>query len=344
MFAHPSTTSSTFSSVYAWSSGTPGFTAGPPPCILSARTVATSTAQCGTSPDARHLMPKNFSMPMSAPKPASVTTKPSGPASLSATSSATMDELPWAMFANGPACTSTGVPSTVCISVGISASRISTVSAPPTPRSSAVTGAPARELPMTMRPSRRRMSARSVDSASTAMISLATVMSKPVRRSRPFSDAACPTVISRKKRSHVSTTRRQVIVSGSMSSRTSARTSSSVSSSMPLAPSPSRSMRPRMMGDTLYEPSLFLGHRRRRSAASLCVDSWNMRVSIWAASRLLAAVIAWMSPVKCRLNTSIGTTCAYPPPAAPPLMPNVGPWLGCRMQVKTRLPRCAPSA
>ena len=40
-------------------------------------------------------------------------------------------------------------------------------------------------------------------------------------------------------------------------------------------------------------------------------------------------VIAWMSPVKCKLNSSIGITCEYPPPAAPPLIPNVGPCEGC---------------
>ena len=45
-----------------------------PPCILSARMVATITAALGFSPVLRHLMSKNFSAPRSAPKPASVTT------------------------------------------------------------------------------------------------------------------------------------------------------------------------------------------------------------------------------------------------------------------------------
>ena len=45
-----------------------------PPCILSARTVATTTTASGSSPALRHLMSKNFSAPRSAPKPASVTT------------------------------------------------------------------------------------------------------------------------------------------------------------------------------------------------------------------------------------------------------------------------------
>lgn len=48
----------------------PATTGGPPPCILSARTVATMTTALGASPLARHLMLKNFSIPMSAPKPA----------------------------------------------------------------------------------------------------------------------------------------------------------------------------------------------------------------------------------------------------------------------------------
>ena len=73
----------------------------------------------------------------------SVTTKPSLPTSLSPILSAMMDELPGAMLAKGPACTSTGVSSRVCIRVGSMASFISTARAPPTPRSSAVTGAPA---------------------------------------------------------------------------------------------------------------------------------------------------------------------------------------------------------
>ncbi len=38
--------------------------------------------------------------------------------------------------------------------------------------------------------------------------------------------------------------------------------------------------------------------------------------------------------------SSIGSTWLQPPPAAPPLMPKTGPWLGCRMQVMTFLPMC----
>ena len=81
------------------------------------------------------------------------------------------------MLANGPACTKTGVPSSVCIRFGLMASFISTVMAPATPRSSAVTGLTALLVPITMRPMRSRMSARSVVRARIAMISLATVIS-----------------------------------------------------------------------------------------------------------------------------------------------------------------------
>ena len=57
-----------------------------------------------------------------------------------------------------------------------------------------------------------------------------------------------------------------------------------------------------------------------------------------AARRLFAAPMAWKSPVKCRLMSSIGTTWAYPPPAAPPLMPNTGPSDGSRSATTTFLP------
>ena len=56
--------------------------------------------------------------------------------------SATTDELPCAMLPNGPACTRTGVFSSVCIRLGFSASRMITAMAPAPPISSAVTGVP----------------------------------------------------------------------------------------------------------------------------------------------------------------------------------------------------------
>ena len=57
-----------------------------------------------------------------------------------------------------------------------------------------------------------------------------------------------------------------------------------------------------------------------------------------AESRLFAAVIACRSPVKWRFRSSIGTTCAYPPPAAPPLTPNTGPSDASRSASTGRLP------
>ncbi len=48
-------------------------------------------------------------------------------------------------------------------------------------------------------------------------------------------------------------------------------------------------------------------------------------MSIKLANKLLAAVIAWISPVKCKLISSIGAICTFPPPVAPPLIPNTGP-------------------
>mmetsp|Transcript_14050 Transcript_14050/g.41869 ORF Transcript_14050/g.41869 Transcript_14050/m.41869 type:complete len:268 (-) Transcript_14050:1060-1863(-) len=265
-------------------------------------------------------MSKHFSPPMSAPKPASVTTKPSGPTNLRAALSATTELLPCAMFAKGPACTSTGVPSTVCMSVGIKASRMSTVTAPPTPRSSTETNAPAwgpsaLERPTTMRPRRFRRSSMSAASARTAMISEATAMSKPVSRVRPFSVGARPTSTPRRKRSHVSRTRFQVMVPGSTSSRakrtrSASERSSASSSAGPVTPRRSSRARcegasGRFTGDAL---SLLGGTSRSKRAASFCVDSWKTRASSAAATRLFAATIAWMSPVMCRLNSSMGTT------------------------------------
>lgn len=58
----------------------------------------------------------------------------------------------------------------------------------------------------------------------------------------------------------------------------------------------------------VYVPCLFAGQSLLKSASSFWVDSWNIRASIAAARRLLAAVIAWISPVRWRLNSSMGIT------------------------------------
>ena len=57
-----------------------------------------------------------------------------------------------------------------------------------------------------------------------------------------------------------------------------------------------------------------------------------------ADNRLWAELMACKSPVKCKLMSSIGSTCAYPPPAAPPLMLNTGPNEGSRIATIARLP------
>ena len=105
---------------------------------------------------------------------------------------------------------------------------------------------------------RLRMSMRPSASARIAISSLATAMSKPVRRGTPFSSPPRPMRMSRIARSLMSTTRRHETRSGS-------------------------------------KPKRFL----RRIDASTC-----------AAIRLCAACTAWMSPVRWRLNSSIGIDLA----------------------------------
>mmetsp|Transcript_71767 Transcript_71767/g.226743 ORF Transcript_71767/g.226743 Transcript_71767/m.226743 type:complete len:213 (-) Transcript_71767:643-1281(-) len=210
------------------------------------------------------------------------------------------------MLAKGPACTSTGVSSRVCMRVGWMASFMSTVSAPPMPRSSASMGSPALEMPTTMRPRRSRMSRSEVVRASTAMISDATVMSKPVSRVMPFSVAFCPMVILRRKRSLVSSPRRHRI--SPKSRRANLPFSSSVRSSGSVLSIPSLARRFIITGAKWRLPALSGGQRRLKRAASLWVFSWKLRASMAAARRLLEAVMAWMSPVMWRLNSSIGMT------------------------------------
>ena len=117
------------------------------------------------------------------------------------------------------------------MSVGRIASFMSTAKAPVMPMSSAVTASFDFEAATTIFPSRSRMSARSLDKAKIAMISLATVISNPVSLIRPFSDGPWPTVIFRNMRSLTSTTRRHVMVSGSISSLENRLLSSSLKAS-----------------------------------------------------------------------------------------------------------------
>ena len=98
------------------------------------------------------------------------------------------------------------------------ASFMRTVKAPPIPKSSAVIGSPDLLEATTMLPSLilvnalgppylSRMSFKSVARARTAIHSLATAMSNPVSRMKPFSVGDSPTVIVLKKRSLTSRTR-----------------------------------------------------------------------------------------------------------------------------------------
>ncbi len=50
-------------------------------------------------------------------------------------------------------------------------------------------------------------------------------------------------------------------------------------------------------------------HAMRRTSKPSSLP-WLMWLSIIAASRLLASAMALKSPVKCRLMSSMGTTCA----------------------------------
>lgn len=61
------------SSTYSLGSDTPAVIFGPPPWSFKALIVATITAAFGVKPEYLHLISQNFSKPISAPKPASVT-------------------------------------------------------------------------------------------------------------------------------------------------------------------------------------------------------------------------------------------------------------------------------
>ena len=112
---------------------------GLPPWCFSAFTVATRTTALGVRWPTRQTMSMNFSIPMSAPNPDSVTT--TSP-SFSAMRSATSELLPWAMFAKGPQWTNAGCPSSVCTRFGLIVSLRRTVIAPAAFSCSAVTGSP----------------------------------------------------------------------------------------------------------------------------------------------------------------------------------------------------------
>ena len=100
----------------------------------------------------------------------------------------------------------------------------------------------------------------------------------------------------------------------------------------PSSPSP-RAMRRRTR-------SSMSRHRRHVIVAGSIPSSlpWTRCASIADASRLFAAAIAWRSPVKWRLMSSRGTTCASPAPVPPPFAPRVGPTEGSRRQTSAFSP------
>mmetsp|Transcript_59553 Transcript_59553/g.159574 ORF Transcript_59553/g.159574 Transcript_59553/m.159574 type:complete len:228 (-) Transcript_59553:672-1355(-) len=227
-------------------------------------------------------MLKNFSPPMSAPKPASVRTKPSLPTSLRPILSAIIEEFPWAMFAKGPACTRAGVPSTVWKVLGWSASIISTVSAPVMPKSSAVRGSPFFEKQQIILPRRARRSFKSVARARIAMISELTVIAKEDSRLNCLSSlfenslGLRPISTFRKYLSLQSVTRRHVMVSGSMSNTQKRWISSGVRrfGSCFLWANPSFSSLAYMDGSKLRFPALSAGHSLLKMPSALDEFSW----------------------------------------------------------------------
>ncbi len=92
----------------------------------------------------------------------------------------------------------------------------------------------------------------------------------------------------------------------------------------------------------------FMSMTRRKDTRRGSIPSslpWKMWLSMSAHRALFALVTAWKSPVKCRLMSSMGSTCERPPPVAPPFMPRIGPRLGSRRATIVRFPaRASESA
>src|SRR5206468_3421754 len=153
-----------------------------PPCIFSARSVATMIAASGLSPANRHLMSKNFSAPRSAPNPPSVSTMS---ASARPSLVATSELQPCAMLPNGPQCTRAGPPSSVWTRFGLIASLSSSVMAPCALRSLARTALLSPRSATIMRARRVSRSCSPVARARIAMISEPGMMTYRPSRARP---------------------------------------------------------------------------------------------------------------------------------------------------------------
>ena len=82
--------------------------------------------------------------------------------------------------------------------------------------------------------------------------------------------------------------------------------------------------------------SIALDHKIR--SASICKGLPRYKeLSIIAAIKLIEEVNACISPVKCKLISSLGSIVAFPPPVAPPLIPKTGPKEG---SLKTNIAFC----
>jgi len=125
-----------------------------------------------------------------------------------------------------------------------------------------------------------------------AISSDATVMSYPVMRVLPFSSGPKPIWILRRKRSLMSMTRFQVIVSGSISSIAKRARSSGVRSPGSVFSIPNFLSRRSMVGAKVRLPVLSGGQSRSNMTWGSMPPSCSMRASMAAAMRSWAAVIA----------------------------------------------------
>lgn len=162
-----------------------------------------------------------------------------------------------------------------CTRVGLSASLSSTIIAPAMHKSSHVMGlgGSSFDIPTTMRPILSRASFISLHSASTAISSDATDMSYCVSRVCPFSVGDWPTVILRKKRSLMSTTRFQFSFVMSKLSREKSRICSAVSALGSMSVGMFKLARRLFCAVENSRFPFLLGTRRVKSAWSDCVAS-----------------------------------------------------------------------
>ena len=77
---------------------------------------------------------------------------------------------------------------------------------------------------------------------------------------------------------------------------------------------------------------------------SHCLQKCESRFSQPSSVQEKGSVTEIGQPPTLKMRAGEAATWEYPPPAAPPLIPKVGPWDGCRTHVSTRVSRCAPRA